>query len=100
VSGALLQYAYLQILDLLSTLAFLVLGVQEANPIVRASLQLPPHPLVGLLTVKAAALLLGLYCFATNREGLLRRINCLFAAVVLWNLVALVVQSAAMRGSH
>ena len=86
----LLQYSYLQMLDLLTTVAFLLHGVQEANPLVRLALRYSSHPLGGLLVIKMLALGLGFYCWRCGRERLLTRINFLFAVVVAWNLVALI----------
>ena len=93
----LLQYAYLQMLDFLTTVAFLLHGIREANPLVRAALLYAPHPLGGLLMIKGAAIGLGLYCWRCGRNRLLGRINLLFALVVAWNLSALIIQSAKMK---
>ena len=87
----LVQYSYLQILDLLTTVAFVIRGVQEGNPFVRLALRLSPHPLGGLLAVKVLALGLGFYCWRCGRERLLSRINILFAVVVAWNMLALII---------
>ena len=89
----LLQYSYLQFLDLMTTVAFLLHGVREGNPLVRLALQYAPHPLGGLLAVKVLAVALGLYCWRGGRQRLLVRINILFAVVVAWNLAALIVAS-------
>ena len=86
----LLQYSYLQMLDLLTTLAFMLHGIQEGNPLVRFALRYSSHPLGGLLAVKVMALGLGFYCWRCGREKLLTRINILFAIVVAWNLLALI----------
>ena len=86
----LVQYSYLQMLDLLTTLAFLLHGVQEGNPLIRLALRYSSHPLGGLLLIKMLALALGIYCWRCGRERLLTRINILFAVVVAWNLVALI----------
>jgi hypothetical protein len=90
VNQLLLQYSYLQMLDLLTTLAFMLHGIQEANPVVRFALRFSSHPWGGLLAVKILALGLGIYCWRCGRERLLTRINILFAIVVAWNLVALI----------
>jgi Domain of unknown function (DUF5658) len=90
VNQLLLQYSYLQMLDLLTTVAFLLHGVQEGNPMIRLALRYSSHPLGGLLLVKALALGLGFYCWRCGRERLLTRINILFAIVVAWNLLALI----------
>ena len=89
----LLQYSYLQMLDLMTTVAFLLHGVREGNPLVRLALQYAPHPLGGLLAVKVLAVALGLYCWRGGRQRLLVRINVLFAIVVAWNMAALIVAS-------
>lgn len=85
------QYSYLQILDFLTTVAFLVHGVQEANPVVRFAMAVSPGVVTGLLAVKALALLLGVYCWRAGKQRLLTRINLLFALLVAWNLVAMIV---------
>jgi hypothetical protein len=97
VNQLLIQYAYLQLLDFLTTVAFLLHGVKEANPLVRMALLYAPHPLGGLLLVKAAAVGLGIYCWMRGRNRLLGRINLLFAVVVAWNLAALIIQSASLN---
>lgn len=90
----LLQYSYLQLLDFLTTLAFLAAGVREGNPLVRLAMSTLPGVLPGLIVVKAMAILLGVYCWRTNKQKLLVRINVLFALVVAWNLVAIIVGTA------
>ena len=89
-SVSFVQFAYLQVLDLLSTIAFLLHGVGEANPLVRWSMQLAPNPVSGLLIVKLAGLLLAIYCVQANRDRLLSRINFFYAGLIAWNLVCLV----------
>ena len=84
------QYSYLQVLDFLTTIAFLVNGVAEGNPVVRFALSASSNPITGLLAVKALALLLGVYCWRLGKLQLLKRINFLFAALIAWNLVALI----------
>jgi hypothetical protein len=88
----------LQILDFMTTVAFLMHGIREGNPLVRAALQYSPHPLGGLLAVKFAAIALGIYCWKGGRDRLLIRINILFAIVVAWNLAALILGSVSLNG--
>jgi Domain of unknown function (DUF5658) len=97
VSHALLQYSYLQLLDLLTTIAFMIHGVKEGNPVVRLAIQAAPTPLFGLVIVKVLAILLGLYCWQRAKVRLLWRINLLFAGLVAWNLVMLIL--GALRGT-
>ena len=87
------QFSYLQILDFLTTIAFLMQGVQEGNPLVRLALDAGANPLESLLVVKLLAIMLGIYCWYRGRRQLLVRINILFALLVAWNLVALIVGS-------
>ncbi len=93
VNRLLWHYSYLQILDFLTTIAFLVNGVQEGNPLVRMALSLGYNPIASLLAVKLVAILLGLYCWWLGKSQLLSRINLLFAVLVAWNLVALILGS-------
>mgnify|MGYP000442265704 CR=1 FL=1 len=86
-----LQFMYLQMLDFLSTMAFLAHGVQEANPLVRAAMAWGGSPWSGLLAVKVLAVGLGLFCWKSGRIRLLARANAAFACLVVWNLVALIV---------
>ncbi len=86
----LLHYSYLQVLDLLTTIAFLVNGVKEANPLVRLALNFGHNPIGSLIGVKLLAVMLGIYCWRMGRERLLSRINVMFALVIAWNLIALI----------
>jgi hypothetical protein len=88
------QFSYLQILDFLTTVAFLLNGVREGNPLVRLALGTGANPLESLLLIKLLAIMLGLYCWYRGRRQLLIRINILFALLVAWNLVALILRSA------
>ena len=90
----LLQYSYLQVLDLLTTLAFMLHGVREGNPLVRMMMHVTSNPLNGLLLVKVVAVGLGFYCWRVGRDKLLARINILFALVIAWNLAALILAAA------
>jgi len=93
MNQALLQYSYLQVLDLLTTLAFLVHGLREGNPMVRFMLDYTSNPLTGLIMVKLVAVALGLYCWKVGKLRLLSNMNWMFAAVVAWNVTALVVSA-------
>ena len=92
-SSHIVQFTYLQALDLLTTIAFLLNGVVEGNPMVRWSMAVAPDPVSGLFAVKAAAVGLGLYCLRVGKEKLLSRMNIFFAALVAWNLVCLIASS-------
>ena len=85
-----LQYAYLQMLDIMTTVAFLLAGVQEANPLVRSMIEWTGHPLAALASVKLAALMLGMICWRLGKIRLLQRANAFFAVLVAWNLFCLI----------
>jgi hypothetical protein len=88
-----LQFVYLQLVDLLTTLAFLAHGVEEANPLIRLLLALMPSRLAALAAAKLAAVALGYYCWRLGRITLLTRVTWFYAVLALWNLGALVVVS-------
>ena len=94
MSHQLVQYSYLQVLDFLTTLTFLLYGIQEANPVVLWFLENASSPIAGLLAIKALAVLLGVAVWKLGRQRLLARINILFAVVVCWNLFALIIGAA------
>ena len=98
MGDTLIQYSYLQVLDFLTTVAFLVQGVQEGNPLVRLAMNVTSNPMVGLLIVKLLAVGLGVYCWRGGRGRTLTKINLLFAVVVAWNLVSLILGSVQLRG--
>ncbi len=95
----LVQFSYLQLLDVLTTMAFLLHGGKEANPVVRLVLAAGPPPLVGLAALKIAAFGLALYCVRNARSRLLSRVNLFFAALVAWNLCVLILSASQPAGS-
>ncbi len=97
--GFLSLYCYLQLLDALTTLAFLSIGVQEANPLVRSLMSLGPSPLAGLLMAKLIAVALGVYCWRQKRWKLLGKANWFYAGLIVWNLFALLASSPALAAS-
>ena len=98
MNSLLIQFSYLQMLDLMTTVAFMAQGVPEGNPVVRFAIRYAHNPLSGLVLVKLLAVALGFYCWRYGREKVLTRMNVLFAIVVAWNLVALIVGSLQAAG--
>ena len=94
MNNLILQYAYLQVLDLLTTIAFLINGVKEANPLVKGMMHVTSSPMMGLVLVKLLAMALGVYCWRIRKYRLLLRINILFALLVAWNIMALIAGSS------
>ena len=74
----------------MTTIAFMVHGVREGNPFVRLAIAYAPHPLTGLLMIKMVALAMAFYCWKFGRTRILNRMNIMFAVVVAWNLIALI----------
>ena len=75
-------------MDLLTTLAFLSHGGREANPFVAALLRF--DPLTGLLVAKGFAILLASFCFVSGRQKLVSRANIFYAALIAWNVLAII----------
>lgn len=84
-----LSFAGLQILDTLTTLWFLRRGLAEANPLLRLAFVWSASPAIILTGAKTIGLVAALGAWRSGRHRLLRRMNLLFAACVLWNLCAL-----------
>ena len=97
MSQLIMQYSYLQILDFLTTVAFLINGVKEGNPLVRFALTVGASPIAGLVFIKLLAVVLGIYCWRMGRQQLLTRINILFAVLIAWNLIALIIRTIDLR---
>jgi len=89
VRNQLAQFVYLQLLDVLTTVVYLVYRGEEANPLVNLLIRAAGSPMGGLLLTKLVALGLALYCWRRSRERLLWGVNLFYSAVVVWNLVAL-----------
>ena len=83
------QFLCLQLLDIMTTLAFLERGLHEANPVVRFFMEATSSPVSALLAVKIFAIVLGIYCWRSQRPSVLTKANVFFSAVVSWNLMAL-----------
>lgn len=95
--GIFAEFIYLQLLDVLTTIAFMMQGVGESNPIVRWAIREGPNPLWALVMLKGAAVLLALFCLYRSREKLLRKVNVFFAGLIVYNLVALILSHPAIQ---
>ena len=82
----------LQILDVLTTVVGLHLGAHEGSSFIGHLLR--TGPLSGLIISKILAAGLAAFAIFLNRKRLLVFLNYWFAAVVLWNLAAIFLQSA------
>jgi hypothetical protein len=82
-------FLYLQILDFLTTLVGLKLGIAEASPFIRSLLHFGPS--VAVAASKIVAIALAGLCIGLNRSYLVRWINYWYAGVVVWNLCNILV---------
>ena len=89
-AAPLLWFAYLQLLDLLSTISFLLDGVAEGNPIVSSLIELSGNAFTGLLWAKIIALALAFVCWKTGRSRALAAANVGYALLIVWNFIALI----------
>ena len=92
------DFVYLQLLDILTTLAFLMQGVAEGNPFVRWALMHGDNPIQNLILVKALAVALAVFCVIRARHRVLRVANIFFAMLVAYNLVCIILSTPALKG--
>lgn len=91
------DFVYLQLLDILTTLAFLMQGVAEGNPLVRWMLSVGENPILSLILVKGLAVALAIFCVVRSRHRVLRLANIFFAVLVAYNLVCIILSTPALR---
>ena len=77
-------FAFLQLLDLLTTMIGFRLGGSEASPFIRMFLTFGPVP--ALMLAKAVAFGLGGACIILRRIHIITYINYWYAALTTWNL--------------
>jgi hypothetical protein len=80
----------LQILDVLTTMVGLHFGAQEGSSFIGHLLE--SGPLTGLIVSKILAAGLAAFAVFLNKKRVLVFLNFWFAAVVAWNLIAIVRQ--------
>jgi hypothetical protein len=86
--GPLAFFVYLQLLDFLTTLLFLRLGLREAGWVTGALMR--HGPLLGLVGAKLAAVLIAVTAVHYQKGRALRWANLGYCGVVVWNLVAMI----------
>lgn len=91
----LVQFGCLQLLDLATTLLFPAAGLQEGNPLIGRLAAWTGSMAVSLFAAKAVGMALAVYCWRANYARVLRRANVVYCAVVAWNLLAILLKSAA-----
>ena len=77
-------FLYLQLLDFLTTMVGIRVGLSESSPFIRWMMN--ADPAIGLAISKLVAILIAGVCIATNRPNLIKWVNCWYAALAVWNL--------------
>jgi hypothetical protein len=77
-------FIYLQVLDFLTTLVGLQVGLAEASPFIHWLMGVGPA--IGLMASKGVALALGGLCLWLNKRHVVRWINYWYAGLVVWNM--------------
>ncbi len=80
-------FAYLQVLDLLTTLVGFRLGAAEASPFIRLMMHFGPA--AGVVLSKLFALCLGGVCVYLKKQYLIRWITYWYGGLVVWNLTVM-----------
>ena len=80
-------FIYLQLLDLLTTLAGFRMGAAEASPFIRMLMH--AGPAMGVILAKLCALALGGFCIYLKKENLIRWISYWYGGLVIWNLMVM-----------
>jgi hypothetical protein len=86
----LIIFIFLQVADILSTLACMHYGGYEGNPIARWILAKAPTPIIGMIWLKVMATIQAAIIFNFRKIHLLVIVNWFFGLVVLWNLLLLI----------
>jgi len=84
----LIAFICLQVMDTLTTLLFLRHGVPEANPLIGAALASSAGPGMALAVPKVLAIVMATVAWRSGRKRLLRKVNVVYVACVVWNLAA------------
>jgi hypothetical protein len=77
-------FLYLQLLDFLTTMVGIRVGLSESSPFIRWMMN--SNPAVGLATSKLLAVVIFGICIATHRTNLIKWVNGWYAALAVWNL--------------
>ena len=77
-------FLYLQLLDFLTTMVGIRLGLSESSPFIR--LMMNASPAVGLAASKIVAIMIAGICIKINRPNLVKWVNYWYAALAVWNL--------------
>ena len=77
-------FLYLQLLDFLTTMVGMQVGLAESSPFIRWMMNF--NPAAGLAASKIVAVLIAGVCIAIKRPNLIKWVNGWYAALAVWNL--------------
>lgn len=77
-------FLYLQLLDFLTTMVGIRVGLAESSPFIRWMMN--SNPAAGLAASKIVAVLIAGICIGTGRPNLIKWVNGWYAALAVWNL--------------
>jgi|GEM_PF-789310 hypothetical protein len=86
--GALSLFIYLQILDFLTTILFLKMGLFEASWVVAALIRW--SPILGVLAAKLGTVTLGFIAVRYHKDRVMRLANLGYCGVIAWNLICMI----------
>ena len=92
-NGALSFFVYLQVLDFLTTILFLKLGLLEGSWVVAALAHW--SPLLGVLLAKLGTITLAIVAVRFNKDRVMRLANFGYSGVIVWNLVCMILAKTA-----
>ncbi len=81
-------FIYLQILDLLTTILFLKMGLPEANWLV--ALLVRWSPWLGVMLAKLGTIIVALVAVHYHKARVIRLANVGYGGVVVWNLLCMI----------
>jgi hypothetical protein len=91
--SALPLFIYLQVLDFLTTVLFLKLGLSEGNWLVAALIRW--SPVLGVLLAKLGTIVVALIAVHYHKHRVMRLANLGYGGVVVWNLLSMILAKTA-----
>jgi hypothetical protein len=88
--GGLSLFIYLQILDFLTTMLFLKMGLFESSWVVGALVHW--SPILGVMLAKAVAIAIGCLAIRYHKDRVVKLANVGYSGVVAWNLLCMILK--------
>ncbi|HYM11145.1 MAG TPA: DUF5658 family protein [Bryobacterales bacterium] len=88
--GSLSLFIYLQMLDLLTTMLFLKMGLSESSWLVGALVHW--SPILGVLMAKLVAIAIGCLAVRYHKDRVVKLANVGYSGVVAWNLLCMILK--------